>query len=237
MKLLKECTFSDTCSYLKEKEQTSHYKIVSECNTFHSTNLTKRGWRRFGRMFFRPICSECNECQSIKIDVKNYNFSKSERRVIRKNAHLTALLRHPTSTNKHVELFNKYHKFMHEKKSWDINQTDPKNYFYSFVDGHEEFGYEMLYFEGDKLICIDLLDILEDGISSIYCYYDPEYLHLSIGKYTLLRQILFAKQNNLDWIYLGYYVKDCPSLAYKEQYKPYKTLVARPIDSEEDSWI
>ena len=126
---------------------------------------------------------------------------------------------------------------MHEKKSWDINQTDPKNYFYSFVDGHEEFGYEMLYFEGDKLICIDLLDILEDGISSIYCYYDPEYLHLSIGKYTLLRQILFAKQNNLDWIYLGYYVKDCPSLAYKEQYKPYKTLVARPIDSEEDSWI
>lgn len=236
MKLLKECTLTDNCSYLKDKEQTAHYKILSECSQSYCTTLTQRGWRRFGKMFFRPICEGCCECQSIKIDVDNYNFSKSERRIIKKNNHLKTVLQHPTVTQKHIELFNKYHKYMHEKKGWDNNQTDAKNYYTSFVSGHDEFGYEVLYFDDDKLIGVDLIDVLDNGVSSIYFYYDPEYRHLSIGKYSLYRQIAFAKMNGKKWIYLGYYVEECESLSYKSQFKPYLTLQGRPLEYEEDRW-
>ncbi|WP_345980380.1 arginyltransferase [Sulfurimonas sp. HSL3-2] len=236
MKLLKECTLTDNCSYLKDKEQTAHYKILSECNQSYCTTLTQRGWRRFGKMFFRPICEGCNECQSIKIDVQNYNFSKSERRIIKKNSHLKTVFQQPTVTQKHIELFNKYHKYMHEKKGWDNNQTDAKNYYTSFVSGHDDFGYEVLYFDDDKLIGVDLIDVLDNGVSSIYFYYDPDYRHLSIGKYSLYRQIAFAKMNGKKWIYLGYYVEECESLSYKSQFKPYLTLQGRPLEYEEDRW-
>ena len=187
-------------------------------------------------MFFRPICSDCDECKSIKIDVKNYAFSKSARRIIRKNSELTTVLQHPTITEEHIELFNKYHQYMHEKKGWDNNQTDAKNYYLSFVNGHEEFGYEVLYFDKEKLIGVDLIDILDNGVSSIYFYYDPDYSHLSLGKYSLYKQILFAKSNHYDWIYLGYYVKECQSLSYKDQFKPYLTLTHRPEETEKDIW-
>ena len=236
MELLKECTLTDKCSYLKEKQQTSHYKILLDCDTVYCTALTQRGWRRFGRMFFRPICDECQECKSIKIDVKRYTFSKSQRRIFKKNSHIKTILQHPSVTKEHIELFNKYHKYMSEKKGWDNNQTDAKNYYTSFVTGHEEFGYELLYYDDNKLIGVDLIDILDNGISSIYFYYDPEYSNLSLGKYSLYRQILFAKINNKEWIYLGYYVKECQSLSYKNQFKPYLILQDRPQESETDIW-
>ena len=236
MKLLKECTLTDKCSYLKDKEQTAHYKILSECSLSYCTTLTERGWRRFGRMFFRPICPDCDECKSIKIDVKNYEFSKSARRIIRKNSEITTIIQHPTVTKEHIDLFNKYHAYMHEKKGWDKNQTDAKNYFISFVNGYEEFGYEVLYFDKEKLIGVDLIDLLDNGLSSIYFYYDPDYSHLSLGKYSLYKQIMFAKSNEYEWIYLGYYVKECQSLSYKDQYKPYLTLTHRPSETQKDIW-
>jgi arginine-tRNA-protein transferase len=89
----------------------------------------------------------------------------------------------------------------------------------------------------DKLIGVDLIDILEDGISSIYFYYDPDYTQYSLGKLSLYYQIMLAKQNQKKWIYLGYYVKDCPSLSYKSHYKPYITLSGRPEMYEEPKWI
>ena len=236
MQLLYECTLTDKCSYLKDKQQTAHYKIFSQCSTDYCTTLVQRGWRRFGKMFFRPICSDCQECQSIKIDVVNYNFSKSQRRIIKKNNAIKSIIQMPTVSYEHIDLFRKYHDYMHESKKWDNNQTDIKSYYTSFVAGHGNFGYEILYYDNNKLIGVDLIDIVNDGISSIYFYYDPDYRHLSLGKYSLYRQINLAKALHKPWIYLGYYVKDCPSLSYKNQFTPYLTLKSRPTELEDDIW-
>ena len=125
---------------------------------------------------------------------------------------------------------------MRDKKDWDYNKTTPDHYYNSFVNGHEDFGYEVLYFDEDKLIGVDLIDILEDGISSIYFYYNPDYNHLSLGKLSLLLQIKYAAQTNKKWIYLGYYVQGCSSLSYKSDYKPYITLQGRPSLECEYIW-
>jgi len=125
---------------------------------------------------------------------------------------------------------------MSKKKGWEHNATTPDHYYNSFVLGHEEFGYEVLYFDENRLIGVDLIDILKDGISSIYFYYDPDYAHLSLGKLSLYKQIKFAKESNKEWIYLGYYVEDCPSLSYKKEYKPYYTLQGRPSEFENYTW-
>jgi arginine-tRNA-protein transferase len=236
MNILKEFSLDDKCSYLENQEQTTHYKIIENCSMKHSQELIERGFRRFGKMYFRPICSGCDKCESIKIDVANYTFSKSERRVLKKARELTIYIQTPTLTQEHLNLFEKYHLFMHKKKGWKYNKTTADHYYNSFVTGHEEFGYEVLYFIEGKLIGVDLIDVLEDGVSSIYFYYDPDFSYLSLGKLSLLNQIKFAKKSNKKWIYLGYYVENCDSLSYKADYKPYITLKGRPNINEPYIW-
>ena len=236
MNLLKEFSLNDKCSYIKDKEQTTHYKVIENCSAQNCQDLIERGFRRFGKMYFRPICGDCKECQSIKIDVENFTFSKSQKRIIKKASHIKSYVQTPTLSQAHLDLFTKYHLHMKDKKEWSYNETTAEHYYQSFVTGHNEFGYEVLYFDEDKLIGVDLIDILEDGISSIYFYYDPDYSQYSLGKLSLYNQIKFASRSNKKWIYLGYYVQDCPSLSYKSEYKPYITLEGRPSEYEDFIW-
>ena len=235
--LLNECTLDEKCSYLPDLQQTTHYKIIQDCDMEYNAHLIERGWRRFGNMFFRPTCEGCASCESIKIDVKKYSFSKSERRVIKKNSHIKTILRRPTASHSHIDLFEKYHDYMHEKRGWDKQTINIKNYYISFVNGYNDYGYEVLFFDNDKLIAVDLIDILPNGVSSIYFYYDPDYSHLSLGRFSMLRQINYAQDNGLEWIYMGYYVKECQSLSYKSDYKPYLTLLGRPNEQSNPTWF
>jgi len=236
MNLLKEFSLNDKCSYIQGKEQTTHYKVIENCSTQNCQDLIERGFRRFGKMYFRPICGDCQECQSIKIDVENFVFSKSQKRIIKKAQHIKSYVQVPTLSQAHLDLFKKYHLHMKDKKEWSYNETTAEHYYQSFVTGHNEFGYEVLYFDEDKLIGVDLIDILDDGISSIYFYYDPDYNKYSLGKLSLYNQIKFAARSNKRWIYLGYYVEDCPSLSYKAEYTPYITLEGRPSEYEDFNW-
>lgn len=235
MNLLKEFFLNDSCSYLDDKEQITEYKIIHGCTSSYVTELIERGYRRFGKMFFKPVCENCNECQSIKIDVDNYKLSKSEKRVLKKAKDVKAYVQTPVLSQDHLKLFELYHLHMKDKKGWKYEKTSPDHYYNSFVAGHEDFGYEVLYYYEDKLIGVDLIDILKNGISSIYFYYDPSYSHLSLGKLSLLKQIEYAKESSKKWIYLGYYVEGCDSLNYKADYKPYLTLEGRP--SLESSYV
>ncbi len=235
-KILKECEVDEKCAYLDNLQQRTHYKIIDECSAAYCLELIARGWRRFGNMFFRPVCPTCTACESIKIDVKNYQFSKSERRVLNKGKDISIIIQAPSMSSRHLEIFNDYHAHMHEKKSWEKQVVNAKNYYMSFVHGHGNFGKEVLYFREDKLIGVDLIDILADGVSSIYFYYDPLYHKYSLGKLSLLKQIEYAKKESLDWIYLGYYVEENDSLAYKANYKPYFQLNKRVSELEIPKW-
>lgn len=235
-RLLKECALDDKCAYLDDREQSTHYKVISHCSLQYCDHLVSRGWRRFGEMFFRPICGECTACESVKIDVNAYRFSRSEKRVIKKNAHIKTVIQRPSMTREHLELFQSYHDYMHQRRSWEKQPITPRNYYGSFVHGFNQFGYEVLYFDGNRLIGVDLIDILPSGISAIYFYYDPDYAHLSPGKYSLLKQIMLAQKYDLRWIYLGYYVNGCQSLEYKREYTPQLQLRGRPEEHEIPVW-
>ncbi|MDQ1263827.1 MAG: leucyl-tRNA---protein transferase [Campylobacterota bacterium] len=237
MNILKELALDDKCSYLPNKEQTTYFKIVEHCTTLECQELIERGFRRFGKAFFRPVCTACNECQSIKIAVDNFTFSKSARRVLNKASLIKSFIQKPSLSKEHLRLFEKYHLYMKDKKGWEHHQTTINNYYSSFVEASHDFGYEVLYFYEDKLIGVDLIDILYEGISSIYFYYDPEFSHYSLGRLSLYNQIKFAKNSHKKWVYLGYYVQDCPSLSYKAEYKPYLTLQGRPELYDDYLWI
>lgn len=224
------------CSYFDNKLSDIRYRYLFSCSTPQYQSMLERGWRRFGRMHFVPECKSCTKCVSMRIDVKNYKFSKSEKRVIAKNKDTKLYIRPPSVSMEHLNLYDKYHNFMHDKKDWPYSPIEPNDYIKSYVEGKEEFSKEFLYVKEDKLIGVALVDILPQSISAIYCFYDHDYQDLSIGKFSILAQIKIAKELNIPYIYLGYWIKNHFSMGYKEAYKPFEVLKNRPSVLEEAIW-
>lgn len=218
------CTLKDECPYIKGNSCFMEYKFIQNCHKVLNQELVTRGWRRFGAYFSRPICKDCNECLGLRIKVLEFKLSKSLKRVINKNAQTHIVLKKPNLSNEHLFLYEKYHEFMREKRNWKVNSLNFRQYYNLYVDCAFDFGYELDFYVDKKLVCVDLIDILYDGISSIYCFYDPDYAHLSLGKFSLLSEIKLAKFRALPYIYLGYFVAGCQSLMYKADYTPNEIL-------------
>lgn len=230
-------TLETNCVYLHDRPMKMQYKYIKDSSLHLNSNLVQRGWRRFGNYFSRPQCSGCGECLSVRVDASKFEFTKSKKRVYKKNQNTKYLIQNPSTTIEHMDLYKKYHKFMQEKKGWDYFNLSPNSYEELYTNGHSFFGKEILYFDDGKLIGVDLVDFLEDGISSIYFYYDPDYSHLSLGRYSLFKQIDFANELEVKWIYLGYGVKGCNSLDYKFDYTPHQVLQNHPTLDDEPVWV
>lgn len=235
-KIIEFSTLDSQCAYLDEKSTRMSYKAIKNCSFTLNSELVKRGWRRFGIYYSRPQCKGCEDCLSIRIDANEYKFSKSAKRCFKKNKNTKVIIQTPSVSRRHLELYDKYHTQMSIKKGWKYNDMSPLSYYELYVAGHEEFGKEVLYFVDDLLVGVDLIDFTDDGISSIYFFYDPEFAYLSLGRFSLYQQILLARSCNLRWIYIGYYVEKCPSLSYKDEYKPYEVLQNLPDIDEKVAW-
>ena len=225
-----------SCSYFEDRISDIRYRYIYSCSASGYQDMLERGWRRFGRMHFVPECKLCNKCISMRIDVANYKFSKSEKRVIAKNKDTKLYIRPPSLTMEHLNLYDKYHRFMNDKKDWPYTPIEPDDYMKSYVEAKEEYAKEFLYVRDDKLIGVALVDILPNSISAIYCYYDHSYADLSIGKFSILAQIKIAKELNIPYIYLGYWIKDHFSMGYKEAYNPFEILDNRATLNETPIW-
>lgn len=225
------------CGYFEQKEAVSVNNIfIDQCPTFFADMLMRRGWRRFGKGYFRPMCPDCEKCESIRVCVDDFKLSKTFRNIQNRNADTLYSLHRPAYSEEKLNLHHKYHKERSESRGWKLNGMDEEKYNKMFVEGAGDFGYEVRYFRDAKLIGVDYIDILGDGISSIYFFSDPDYAHLSIGTYSLLTQIKIAKELGLKYIYLGYIVRENASLMYKLKYKPHELLDGRPTNEEEAIW-
>jgi len=213
-----------------------YYRYIRQASKELVSALIKRGWRRFGYYFFHPICAKCNECKSIRIDVENFKLSRSQKRVIKRNNNTYIYVGKPKMTKEHLELYDRYHKYKSKISNWQYTPVDSCYYYGNFVSGSYSYGKEVSYFIDEKLVGVDLIDITDDGISSIYFYYDPKYGKYSLGTYSLLKQIEIAKKFGLKWIYLGYWVDGCKSFAYKMNFKPMQILDDFPALSQEPKW-
>jgi len=224
------------CAYLEGRQVRMSYKHIENATKSYNTALINRGWRRFGFYYFHPICNGCNECKSIRIDVNNFKLRKSQKKAIKRNKNTEIIIQKPTLSQAHIDLYNKYHIYKHQHDDWTHRNISPREYKENFVEGAHDFGKEVLYIVDGELVGVDLIDILDDGISSIYFYYDPDYLNLSLGTYSLLYQVELAKVLDLPWIYLGYWVDGCKAFAYKTKFEPQEILDGFPKVEEESDW-
>jgi leucyl-tRNA---protein transferase len=223
------------CSYLPEETASLEYRLSLGMPAAMLGEWLRRGWRRHGCHLFRPACPVCVKCRSVRVDVERFAPTKSQRRCRQRNAAINVVMQRPTATGEHVRLYNAWHADMASRRRWRHDQTTREEYAQAFLAGRWESGYEMLYYDGGRLVGVGLVDVVPEGLSSVYFFHDPQWRPRGPGTYSVLREIEFCRQTGRRWCYLGYWIAECPSMAYMNRFRPYEVLTAYgPLDAEPD---
>ena len=164
------------CSYLPYETASLDVRALQAVSEAEYGDLLVRGWRRFGWQFFRPACPKCRECRSIRVLAQQFRPSAGQRRVIRKNESVRAELLPLFVVRETVELYNRYQLFMHEHRGWELQHASVASFHDMFLSGPSSLGKQWLYFSGDKLIGVAMMDeVPQHGVSLVYFFHDPEW--------------------------------------------------------------
>ncbi|WP_373499961.1 arginyltransferase [Desulfococcus sp.] len=224
------------CSYLPGETASLEYRIIEAATDRTCQMLVSRGWRRFGISFFRPACENCAECRGIRVVVEGFRPSKSQRRCLKRNEKIKAVLQRPGITREHIRLYNAYHADMSRRRGWPDRPIDAGDYIESLIMGAGDFGHEIRYYEGPRLVGVGLVDILSEGVSSVYFYHDPVWRRHGPGTFSILREIRLAKELRKPHLYLGYCIRENPSMSYKSRFRPHEILDGSAADDVPPSW-
>lgn len=201
------------------------YVEFAELNNTEYLELINRGWRRFGYTIFRPVCSSCRACQSIRVPVARFKPNRSQKRVLKANqGQVTLTIGEPVIDAERISLYVRHHAHRSETRQWTARSDDDAvnslmNFLYSPTPV-QEWAFRL----GDELVAIMYIDELPDGFSGIYFYHAPEHRERSLGNYMCLSLIAEAARRGLPHIYFGYYVAGCISMEYKAAFKPNQIL-------------
>ncbi|MBI1357759.1 MAG: arginyltransferase [Acidobacteria bacterium] len=225
------------CSYLPNEVASLEYRIVQGLEPERYEYLLERGYRRFGRQLFRPQCPGCRQCVSVRVLVDEFEPSRGFRRVLRRNERIRVVRARPSVTNEHVELYNRYHQMMHRLRGWRRDRILRGDYIESFVVGGGDFAWQWMYYDGDELVGVALMDETPNSISLVYFFHDPEWRGYSPGTFSVLTQLDYAKQVGKKHAYPGYWIPANQSMAYKSRLRPFERLVRHPVDDEKPRWV
>lgn len=224
------------CSYLPGRTARMTYRLAFRLTDRRYEHLLERGWRRFGRTLFRPVCAACQECRSLRIDLQSFRASKSQRRCRNRNADLQLVVRHPTVTDEHLALYNRYHLDMHRRRGWPFREITREAYSESFLEGNFPFAHEFQYRLNRQLVAVGLVDLTPNAMSSVYFVHAPELRDRGPGTLSVLREIEEGIRTGRRWLYMGYFIRECPSMNYKNRFVPHQMLSAWVSDDQPADW-
>lgn len=205
------------CSYLPLQTACSAY-IDPELNmdTETYTQLAELGFRRSGDLVYRPHCPNCQECLPVRIPVRNFSPSRSQTRTLQANAEVRAIPKAGIFQTEHYELFLRYLSVRHDDGG--MANSSPEEYM-SFLGCRWAEPWFVEFRLGDELLAVAVVDRLLGGLSAVYTFFDPLQTRRGLGTLAVLWQVDEARRRGLDWVYLGYWIKDCRKMSYKEHFR------------------
>jgi len=210
------------CPYLPGKQERKLFTHLTgrRASSLHHL-LSENGFRRSQNLIYRPACEGCNACQSVRIVANDFEASGRFRRVLRHNDDLSVEVRPTTATSEQYELFKRYLESRHS--GGGMNQMSYVDYEYMVEDTPVQsvlVEYRLRDHPDQTLVAVALTDVMPDGLSMVYSFYDPDIAQRSLGTYLILDHISQVRSAALSYVYLGYWVKESPKMAYKAQYRP-----------------
>jgi len=208
------------CSYLAGRIARNYVVDPNfSLNTTLYSNLIQMGFRRSGSQVYKPECGQCKECVSSRILVANFTPSRSQRRNLKTNNDLSVVINTTGFKSDYIPLYKSYLLNRHDNNDTsnieDFFEADwCKVYYIEFYHQEEEKNQEQ------RLLGVAVVDVLDNGLSSVYTFFQPKESKRSLGTFAVLWQINYAKSNNIDYVYPGYWIKDCSKMNYKTRFQP-----------------
>jgi len=215
------------CGYLPDRAWSLEYELVGSLSPAEYGQRMREGWRRFGHSLFRPQCPACRACQSLRVIVAAFLPNRSQRRCRKLNEGTVELrIGPPTVSRQKLKLYDRYHAFQVGAKGWPEHPAkDAASYRESFVENPFAVE-EWTYYLDNHLAGVGYVDVVPEGLSAIYFYYEPALRQRSLGTWNVLCILEAARQRRLRHVYLGYFVAGCASLEYKANFQPNEILGA-----------
>jgi len=215
-----------SCPYLPGRLSRSEAYHIDTLDGPTYEKLLGKGFRRSGRVIYRPRCRQCDECRQLRIPTKRFKPSKSMRRIVRRNADLTVEPGPPAVTEEKFDIFTRYLEFQHDEMM-------PRS-----LDSFAEFLYdspmetiEFCYMLGRRIVGVSIADCCPCGLSSVYCFFDPAFSDRSLGTFSVLWEVDHCRALEKPYYYMGYYIANSQTMAYKARFRPNEILV------DDDKWI
>ncbi len=227
-----------TCPYLPGRmERKVFTHLIGEDAGRLNDALTQGGFRRSQNIAYRPACEQCNACVSVRVQADRFDFSRGFRRTWRANRDLAARMQPAQATSEQYSLFRRYIDTRHNEGGMaDMTVLD----YASMVEDSFVKTRLVEYRKGPavslagpdpredegELVAVALTDVLSDGLSMIYSFYEPDDTRRSLGTYIILEHIMRAREMGLPYVYLGYWVSGSPKMGYKSRFLPQERLTA-----------
>jgi len=213
------------CPYLSDRKAITQFVDPGiSPDIYLYTQLSQLGFRRSGEHIYKPDCPACSACVSIRLPIRDMRISKSQLRCIRRAQDLQFLHIEAFDSDEHYQLYEKY--IIARHKDGDM-YPPTKELFKNFLISSWANSQFMEIRLRSQLIGCAVYDPLLNGLSAIYCYFDPDYSRFSPGKLAILKQIEFARDNWLDYLYLGYQIDECSKMNYKTSFRPAEQFIKK----------
>jgi len=217
-------TYPHRCSYLEGEEATTLFidPRQSVDQTLYS-NLSVLGFRRSGNHIYRPHCSHCNACIPARIPVDDFRPNRSQRRCLKRNGDLSVEVRPGIVGDD--ESYALYDRYIRERHADGDMYPPDRDQFESFLNDPWDCTEYLQVRHDGRLVAVAVVDVMVDGLSAIYTFYDPNEDARSLGRFAILWQIERCRREGLPYVYLGYWIRNCRKMAYKADYQPLEVLV------------
>jgi leucyl-tRNA---protein transferase len=221
-------TAAGPCPYLPGRmERKVFTHLVGHDSKNLNSQLSQGGFRRSQNIAYRPACDGCTSCVSIRVPVQSFDWSKGFRRTLKRNADMSSSIVPARATSEHYSLFRTYIDHRHSEGGMaDMTVLD----FAAMVDDTlvdsriVEYRIPTEYKPDGELVAAVLVDLLNDGVSLIYSFYDPELENRSLGTFIILDMIRRTARLALPYVYLGFWIKESHKMQYKARFLPQERL-------------
>lgn len=206
------------CSYLPERQARS--QVAAPGHLIHAdtySQLIDQGFRRSGLFTYRPHCDDCQACIPIRVNVEQFEPTRTQLRALKRHKDLRPLVAELVWSDEHYALYTRYQASRHPSAS--VEEDGRQQYSEFLLASRVNTRLVEFRDQEGKLHMVSIIDVLEQGLSSVYTFYDPE-TPGSLGTYSILWQINQCRQLKLPWLYLGYWIEKSEKMAYKALFKP-----------------